>query len=256
MGHADAGNDAHIRACRPRQTVDFAGVAHAHLDDRVLGAAFQPHQGAGHSQLIVLVALGLDGLAKAAQGGVGHLLGGGLAHAAGHAHHFGVELAAIIGTQHHHGVVAVRADHALLLRHAFHGVVQHHAECAVFQRLGGKIMAVKFFARERHKDAPGADLTAVGGHQRDRGLALGQRVDRQALQQDVCCNCFHTLIPLYPQIRCTMVPCWTLEPGASLWLWTVPEPSTVQLSPAAFSICRAKSALLPVTSGTSACLPS
>ena len=163
---------------------------------------------------------------------------------------------AIIGPQHHHGVVAVRADHTLLLRHAFHGVVQHHAERAVFQRLGGKIMAVEFFARERHKDAPGADLTAVGGHQRDRSLALGQRVDRQALQQDVCCNCFHTLIPLYPQIRCTMVPCWTLEPGASLWLWTVPEPSTVQLSPAAFSICRAKSALLPVTSGTSACLPS
>ena len=50
-----------------------------------------------------------------------------------------------------------------------------------------------------------------------------------------------------------MVPRWTLEPGASLWLWTVPEPSTVQLSPAAFSICRAKSALLQDTSGTSLC---
>ena len=177
VGHPDAGDDAYIRAGALAQALDLSGVAHSHLHHGVLGLFADAEHGAGQAQLIVLVALGLDGTAKACNGGVGHLLCGGLAHAAGHAHHFGVELAAVVGTQHHHGVVAVRADHALLLRHAFHGVVQHHAERAVFQRLGGKIMAVEFFARERHKDAPGADLTAVGGHQRDRGLALGQRVD-------------------------------------------------------------------------------
>ena len=42
VGHADAGDDAHIGAGCPRQTVNLAGVAHAHLDDRVLGAAFLP----------------------------------------------------------------------------------------------------------------------------------------------------------------------------------------------------------------------
>ena len=62
----------------------------------------------------------------------------------------------------------------------------------------------------------------------------------------------------YPQVIVTMVPRWTLVPGASLWLWTRPlaSPSTVQFRPAAASIWRANSALLPLTSGTSVWLPS
>ena len=44
---------------------------------------------------------------------VGHLLGGGLAHTAGHAHHLGVVLAAVVCAHHHHGVVAVRAKDGL-----------------------------------------------------------------------------------------------------------------------------------------------
>ena len=55
-----------------------------------------------------------------------------------------------------------------------------------------------------------------------------------------------------------MVPRWTLAPTSLLWLWTTPlaSPSTTQFSPAAASIWRAKSALLPDTSGTSVRLPS
>ena len=55
----------------------------------------------------------------------------------------------------------------------------------------------------------------------------------------------------------TTVPFWTLEPAASLWLCTVPalSPATLTVQPAADSIWRAKSALLPLTSGTSVWLP-
>ena len=55
----------------------------------------------------------------------------------------------------------------------------------------------------------------------------------------------------------TTVPRCTLEPGSALWACTVPFalPSTTQFNPAADSIWRAKSALLPVTSGTSVWLP-
>ena len=74
------------------QTLDLTGVAHAHLDDSVLRIPADAEHGAGQAQLIVLVALGLDGMAKARDGGVGHLLGGGLSHVAGDAHHLRVEL--------------------------------------------------------------------------------------------------------------------------------------------------------------------
>ena len=60
----------------------------------------------------------------------------------------------------------------------------------------------------------------------------------------------------YPQVRVMMVPRCTLEPGSALCACTVPLPSTTQFSPAALSIWRAKSGLLPVTSGTSVWLPS
>ena len=195
MGHTDAGDDAHIRPCRPRQTVDLARMAHAHLDDGVLGAAFQTHQGAGHAQFIVLVALGLDGLAKAAQGGVGHLLGGGLAHAAGHTHHLGVVLPAVICAHHHHGVVAVRAKDGLFLRHTGHGVVDHHILCALLQRTGGKIMAVEPLAGEGHKNAAGLYLAAVGGdqcHLRVTGQFSGRH---QPCQKLACMDLFHCSIP-------------------------------------------------------------
>ena len=196
VGHTDAGNDAHIRACGPGQTVDLARMAHAHLDHGILSAAFQPHQGAGHAQFIVLVALGLDGLAKACKGGVGHLLGGGLAHAAGHTHHLGVILAAVVRAHHHHGVVAVRAEDGLFRRHALHRVVHHHINSTVLQCFGRKIVAVKFFTRERYKNAAGPHLAAVGGHQFHLHLFPDEVCGHQPCQKLACRNFFHCSCPL------------------------------------------------------------
>ena len=70
VGHTDAGNDAHIRAGALAQALDLSGVAHSHLHHGVLGLLADAEHGAGQAQLIVLVALGLDGTAKACNGGV------------------------------------------------------------------------------------------------------------------------------------------------------------------------------------------
>ena len=196
VGHADTGDDAHIRTGGTSQTVDLARMAHAHFNDRILGAAANAHQGAGHAQLIVLVALGLDGLAKAGKGRIGHLLGGGLAHAAGHAHHLGVILAAVVGTHHHHRVVAVRAEDGLLRRNTLHRVVHHHVNSAVFQCLCRKVVAVKFFAREGHKDAAGPHLAAVGGHRLHLYLFRDGTRGHQPCQKLACRNFFHWFFPL------------------------------------------------------------
>ena len=195
VGHADAGDDAHIRAGSAGQTVDLASVAHAHLDHSVFGGSADAHQGAGHAQLVVLVALGLDGLTKAAQGRVGHLLGGGLAHAAGHAHHLGVILAAVVGTHHHHGVVAVRAEDGFFGRDALHRVVHHHKDCALFQCFGRKVVAVEPLAGKGHKDAARPHLTAVGGDQLHFRVAGEEAGRHKPCQQLACMDLFHSSFP-------------------------------------------------------------
>ena len=190
VGHADAGDDAHIGAGALCQTLDLTGVAHAHLHDSVLRIPADAEHGAGQAQLIVLVALGLDCIAKARDGGVGHLLGGGLAHTAGDAHHLRVELAAVVRAHDHHGVVAVGADNRPFSRDALHRMVEDDIGRALFQRLGREIVAVEALTGESHKDAAGADLAAVGGHEAD-GLAVGEALGGKALQKQVCCDFFH-----------------------------------------------------------------
>ena len=177
--HTDAGDDAHIRAGAAAQPLDLAPVAHAHLHHRVLRLFADAEHGAGQAQLVVLVALGLDGIAKARNGGVGHLFGSGLAHAARHAHYLGGKLAAVVGTHHHHGAVAVRAEKTLPRRDIFHRVVEDDIFGPLFQCFGREIVAVKFFTGERHKDAPGAHLAAVGGHKVD-GCLIGKALRGQA----------------------------------------------------------------------------
>ena len=195
VGHADAGDDAHIRAGSAGQTVDLASVAHAHLDHSVFGGSADAHQGAGHAQLVVLVALGLNGLTKAAQGRVGHLLGGGLAHAAGHAHHLGVVLAAVVGPHHHHGVVAVQAEDGFFGRDALHRVVHHHKGCALFQCFGRKVVAVEPLAGKGHKDAARPHLTAVGGDQLHFRVAGEEAGRHKPCQQLACMDLFHSSFP-------------------------------------------------------------
>ena len=195
VGHADAGDDAHIRAGGAGQTIDLSGMAHAHLDHCILGVCPDAHQGAGHSQFIVLVALGLDGIAEAAQGRISHLLGGGLAHAAGHAHHLGVVLLAVVCAHDHHGVVAVRAEHSLFRRDALHRMVHHHKGGTVLQRLGRKVVAIEFFTGERHEDAAGTHFAAVCRDQFHFRITCEKTGRHQPCQKLACMDLFHWYFP-------------------------------------------------------------
>ena len=58
-----------------------------------------------------------------------------------------------------------------------------------FVALAGEALTV-----ESHKDAAGADLAAVGGHEAD-GLAVGEAIGGKALQKQVCCDFFHNKSP-------------------------------------------------------------
>ena len=122
VGIADVGNHRHVRRGQVHQVGDLSKVVHPHLQHTDLVLAAQAEEGEGKAQLVVEVPLGFQHLVLLAQDGGHHVFGGGLAHTAGDAHHLRVELAAVVCAHDHHGVVAVRADHALLLRHAFHGV--------------------------------------------------------------------------------------------------------------------------------------
>ena len=181
VGYADAGDDADIRPGTLGQPLDLPQMAHAHLDHRIRGVFPDVEEGAGQTQLVVLVALGLDGAAKARNGSVGHLLGGGLADAAGHAHDLGRKLAAVVRAHGHHGAVAVRAEDGLLRRHPLHRVVQHHIGCPLFQCFGRKIVAIEFFSGEGHKNAARPHLAAVGGHKIE-GSVGGKPLCRQPLE--------------------------------------------------------------------------
>ena len=200
VGHADAGDDAHIRPGTLGEPLDLAQMAHAHLHHGVLRLFADAEHGAGQAQLVVLVALGLDGIAKARDGGVGHLFRGGLAHAARHAHHLGVELAAVVGAHGHHGAVAVRAEDGLLRRDAVHRVVEHDVRRALVDGFCSEIVAVELLARERHEDAARPHLAAVRRHQIDARLVREARRG-QAVQQNLCRNLIHKYAPIQKPLR-------------------------------------------------------
>ena len=158
MGGADAGDKAHIRTGAAGQTADLPRMVHAHLHHRVFGVRPDAEQGAGQAQLIILVALGLDGFAASSQSCVAHLFCGGLAHAACDSHHLWVIGIAVVGAQGHHGLIAVRAKDGLFRRDCLHRVVQHHSQGAFFQRCCRKVMPGQNSRREMptkmHPDIP------------------------------------------------------------------------------------------------------
>ena len=171
-------------------------MAHPHLHHGVLGVGADLEEGPGQAQLIVLVALGLDGVAEAAEHGGAELLGGGLAHAAGDADHLGGELGPVVGSHPHHGLVAVRAEDGFLRRDPLHRVVEHHIGSPRFQGGCGEIMAVEFLPREGHEHAVGAHLAAVGGHKTDHLPLRDGGGSFKAGQERFCQNLFHCVVLL------------------------------------------------------------
>ena len=187
MAHTDLGDDT----CRgPRgtdQAIDFPQCTHAHLHHRVLGGVVQAEQGVGQADLVVLVALGLEGVAECGKHRIAEFLGGGLAHTAGDADHQRGKQHPVIGGHPDHGMVAGGNQHQLVLRHAVHRVIGHNVGSAGLAGGCRVVMAVHMFAREADENAARGDLAAVGDHRCD-GLGAHQG---QTSQQLICGNRFH-----------------------------------------------------------------
>jgi len=193
VGHADHRDDAGGGAGAAGQPLDLTQVVHAHLHHGVPGVVIQAEQGVGHTDVVVLVALGLEGFAKGGEDGVAEFFGGGLAHTAGNADHLGAEQHAVVGGHADHGAGAVRHDDSAVLGHAVHGVVGDDIGGAVPVSTGGEGMAVDALTGEADEHAAGLDLAAVGNNSVDV-RRLGQS---QASQQFVGRNGLHGIASLF-----------------------------------------------------------
>ena len=87
VGNADVGDNAHLRLCRQGQVLNLPQSGHSHLHHRRLGVFFNGKESFGRSNLVIQVPLGFYGGKAGGKHRRRHLLGGGLAHAAGDAHH-------------------------------------------------------------------------------------------------------------------------------------------------------------------------
>ncbi len=96
---AHVGDHAPVRRGYQRQGGDFAGVVHAHLDDRELVLRFEAQQLQRQAKAIVEIALGLEDVELCAQSGGNRFLGGGLSGRAGDGHHALAPLAANVRGQ-------------------------------------------------------------------------------------------------------------------------------------------------------------
>ena len=110
------------RTQRVRRSISPAW-SHPHLHHRVLGGVFQTEQRVGHADFVVLVTLGLEGVAESRQHRIAEFLGGGLAHAARHADDAGTEQHAVVGSHADHGQGTVRHHHGAVRRDALHRVI-------------------------------------------------------------------------------------------------------------------------------------
>ena len=99
MGVADVGDHAHVGPDDVGQIVDLARAVHAHLQHAHLHGAVQAQDGQGQTDVVVEVPLGLQHPEPGAQHGGDHVLGRGLAHAAGDGHKGDVEPGFIPGGQ-------------------------------------------------------------------------------------------------------------------------------------------------------------
>ena len=84
---ANVGHHADVRFGDLRESADFSGVVHAHLDDTGAAGIRQAQQGKRHAHVVVEIAVRLAGRQLAFQQVRDGVLSGGLAGAAGHADH-------------------------------------------------------------------------------------------------------------------------------------------------------------------------
>ena len=148
-------------------------MVHAHLHHGVFGGGFQAEQRVGYADVVVLVALGLKGVAKGRKHGIAKLFGRRLADAARHADDARAEQHTVVGRHAHHGQGAVGYDDRALRRHPLYRVVGDDIGRAVPAGAGGKGMAVDPLAGEADEHTARRHVAAVGHNGMD-GDRFGQ----------------------------------------------------------------------------------
>ena len=137
---ADVGDDGHLGPGDPGEPGELSGVVHAHLHHGGLRPPGDAQHRQGDADVVVVVALGLDGVIDAAAGGGGHLLCGGLAHTAGQADEAGaLQAAPPAGGQVHQAPETVRHHNH---RHAGKLPLPQHRRGALFQGRGDEVVTV------------------------------------------------------------------------------------------------------------------
>ena len=187
VGDAYHRDDARRRPCATGQSLYLTRMVHAHFDDGVLGIVIQAEQRIGHADIVVLVALGFQRLAKGGQHGVTKLFRRGLSDTAGDADHLGAKQHTVVGRHSDHGFGAVRHNDGTVCRDALDRVVGDDIGCAVLVRTCSKVVAINAFAGKADKDAARLDLAAV----RNDCMNADRLGQRQAGQQLIGRNLLH-----------------------------------------------------------------
>ena len=172
MGIADIGQHGHRGTHHFAHVNQVAEVIQPRFDDGGTVVLLQPQQRLGRADEVIIVRLGFQRGVMLTQYGGDHLLGGGLAGAAGDLHHGNVKLAAVPGgqrLQRQHGIGHPNVE--LAGQQGFRRLLAQTAHRALFQR-GMEIgMAVKLLPHQRDKQLSFRDGTAVGGHTGDGSIS-------------------------------------------------------------------------------------
>ena len=148
------------------QRGDLARGGRAQLDHGRARPGVDAEEGERHADMVVQVAVGINGFVLAGHHGAHQFLRGGLAVGAGDADHGDIELAAVVG-----GQILQRFQHvfnqiafALAGLDALQrGAVHHRDAGALFEGLHGEVVAVKGLAFEGEEHRTFRDGAAVGG---------------------------------------------------------------------------------------------
>ena len=167
------------------QIVDFPEMVHAHFDHRKMVPLAQLQQCQRHADVVVEIALGGQDrgivVARGAQNGRRHFLHRGLAVGAGECHQPPPETIPPPARELAQGQPRVRHPNhrdAGIFRQHF---VQQRAGRSGPGRRRDKVMAVEFFAGQRHEQVIRRHGAAIGGHAADHARRGGRRqfaVDR------------------------------------------------------------------------------
>ena len=115
---ADIDDNTDVRHGNMGQVCHLPEMVHAHLQYHDLRIRLHGENSHGHADVIIVVHRGLAGTVGGAQDGGHHLLGGGLAHGAGDAHHLGSQAPALLPGDDAQGRSGVLHDDAGVIPHA------------------------------------------------------------------------------------------------------------------------------------------